>query len=90
MSQDYRGQDSVYGEEQECRGSAVFRANVGYQVATGLLQVEPDHDAVFSTNAEFLSHHSDMGVKQADEFLAGVTPHFLFVVEMLRANCKES
>lgn len=52
---------------RQCRGAAIFRANVGKcprnaSIATG----PPDEDQVFGTNEEFLEHHGGEPMEPSD------------------------
>lgn len=71
----------------QCAGSAIFRANCGLN---GLLppeipQLEPDHEAVFSSPVEFLAHHKGISHFEAMNQLMEQGPLELMQIEMEKA-----
>lgn len=71
-----------------CAGAAVFRANLGVDVLMpkGINRLPADHEAVFSTNAEFLAHHRQISISEANEILARRPPLQLLKDELNKAQ----
>jgi len=57
-SANYRGKETVASEVSQCAGAAIFRANIGVQMPPALLSLPRDTEKVFSTLADFWSHHT--------------------------------
>lgn len=56
---DHNGQD--WSELKQCRGAAIFRANVAKLPRNPKVAVGPeDHEHVFSSSKEFLEHHEKL------------------------------
>lgn len=72
----------------QCAGSAIFRANCGLNqyMPAGIPTLEPDHEAVFSSPAEFLAHHKGISHFEALGQLMRQTPLDLMVIEMQKAE----
>lgn len=75
------------GVENECAGSAIFRANVGVidLMPEALLRLPPDHETVFSTYAELMAHHTDIVLDVAEWTLSRITPDELRETEEKKA-----
>lgn len=69
---------------EQCRGAAIFRANVEVAplLPKGLLALPTDKELVFGTPAEFLSHHAKISEATATLFLQLSPPAFLAWVEL--------
>lgn len=87
-SKDYRGKESVYGEEKECAGVAIYRANLGLdeRMPDALLKLPADHDAVFSSHAEFVAHHTGMTIAEATRLLELLPPEGWLAAEFAKAG----
>lgn len=82
----------------QCAGVAVFRANTGR--ADELLQLMPPHirekflwlpkdtEHVFATNAEFLAHHKQITLEEAEKELAETPPEVLLQIELRRPGAQ--
>lgn len=73
-----------------CAGSAVFRANLGWddRLPAGINRLPPDHQAVFSTPAEFIAHHKRISLQDAQELLAKRPPLQLLKDELSKAEVR--
>lgn len=76
-SKGYRAKGAHIGEEAECAGAATFRANLGIPVPPAMLAVEPDHEGVLSTYAEFVAHHKGISFQRAEAMVRNMPPHIL-------------
>src|SRR5688572_32839375 len=56
-SRNYAGKASDVNEVTQCAGLAIFRSNIGVRPVRGLLSLPRDTELVFSTLADFYSHH---------------------------------
>lgn len=67
----YEGKRSNTETVQQCRGAAIFRANCndGYIRPQELLQLEENHDDIFSNEAEFASHYLSVPKEQMEKLL---------------------
>lgn len=72
----------------QCAGSRIFRANIDNMNHPSLLGLEADHEAVFSTPAEFVAHHKQITVEQAQAELDRQTPDDLTLMEMMKAEVR--
>jgi len=68
----------------QCAGSAIFRANCGMNdfMPSGMPKLEPDHEAVFSSPAEFLAHHKGISHFEAINQLMEQGPMELMQIEL--------
>jgi hypothetical protein len=75
-------------QNRECAGAAIMRANTGddQRLPAQLLHLPPDKEAVFATYAEFLAHHYNCSIEQAQGFLDKAPPELLMKFEMHRAG----
>lgn len=73
-----------------CAGSAVFRANVGvdHLMPPGINRLPQDHEAVFSTPAQFIAHHKQISLREAAQLLEHRPPMFLVMDEMRKAEVR--
>lgn len=73
-----------------CAGAAVFRANCGWDSAMppGINKLPADHEAVFSSPAEFVAHHLQISVEDAKRRLAKTPPVELLQVELQKAEVR--
>jgi hypothetical protein len=83
----YRAKQSVFGEEAECAGTGIMRANLGLDklMPKGLRRFEADHNLVFSTFAEFMHHHDPERfptTEHADDYLTTYTPEYWLSKEL--------
>lgn len=65
-----RQSGAEWNEVRQCRGAAIFRANVLKTPRNPLVVTGPqDREAVFASNQEFIEHHSivDVTLKLVDE-----------------------
>lgn len=71
-----------------CAGSAVFRANLGIDtlMPAGINRLPADHEAVFSTPAEFIAHHKRISIEDAERYLTWVTPAKLLRIELSKVE----
>ena len=97
-SKEYRCKESVMGDEAECVGSAIFRANIGAFDRFGeglttddpennpgkLFKPEPDTELVFATEAEFMAHHKQISIAEATLQLMILPPETIFQIELSR------
>jgi hypothetical protein len=72
----------------QCAGAAIFRANCGIPSAPGIHRLPPDHEAVFSSAAEFIAHHRRIPVWSADVRLAMEPPLTLAQKELRKAGVR--
>ena len=72
----------------QCAGAAIFRANVGVAplLPDAIHKLPANHEAVFSTAAEFLSHHMMLPLEYAQEVLSTLTPAELCKQQMGRST----
>lgn len=91
-SRGYRGKESRFGEESECAGAATFRANLGLTsiMPSPLLRVEPDHENVFSTFAEFVAHHEGVSLERATAMLKHMPPEALCLKEYMKEGVRHN
>ena len=84
----YVGKESPV-ETTQCRGAAIFRANVGVDklMPQGMLKLESGHPDVFESNEEFLSYYLNITKKDAEFILKMVPPLELTEIE-LRKNVR--
>lgn len=77
-------------KKPQCAGAATYRANLGidHKMPDFLERRQPDHEAVFSEHREFLAHHCQIPIDQAELDLKKMTPRDLLLVEMKRAGVK--
>lgn len=66
----------------QCAGSRVFRANIDNVNHPSLLGLEADHETVFSSPAEFIAHHRQITMEQAEHQLSRCSPDLLTHFEM--------
>lgn len=73
-----------------CAGSAVFRANLGIDtlMPAGINRLPADHEAVFSTPAEFIAHHKRISLQDAMKLLAFKPPAELLMMEFKKAQVR--
>lgn len=73
-----------------CAGSAVFRANCGWDqtMPKGINKLPADHEAVFSNPAEFIAHHLKISIEDAKKRLREWTPAKLLEIEMNKAEVR--
>lgn len=72
----------------QCAGSRVFRANIGNENHPSLLGMEADHELVFSSQAEFVAHHRQISVPEAERQLETITPDTWTKIEIQKADVK--
>jgi hypothetical protein len=72
----------------ECRGAAIFRANVGLtdRLPRALLSLPPNDVLVFTGPEEFLAHHERITISRAVRLLANVPPGALARMQMARCD----
>ena len=70
----------------QCAGAAIFRANVGIGkfLPPVLHKLPSDPGLVFNTAAEFLAHHREIPIENAEDLLAITPPHELLARQLLR------
>jgi hypothetical protein len=75
---------------QQCAGAAIFRANIGVEglMPPQLHGLGSDHENVFSTSAEFLSHHEETSIEHAKFVLTQMPVQKLMYDEMKKAEAK--
>ena len=74
---EWRASDKVF-EIPQCAGAAVFRANVGRSAEVPeYMHMPADREAVFSSYAEFYSHHKGISLFEAEKQLQVNTPTIL-------------
>lgn len=73
-----------------CAGSAVFRANCGWDQAMpkGVNKLPADHEEVFSSPVEFLAHHKQITLFEAMNQLMHQNPAELLRIEMSKAGMR--
>lgn len=71
QDKNYVGKGSNPETVTQCRGAAIFRANCndGYTRPKELLQLSPNHEDVFSSEAEFAAHYLDVPLEQMNRVL---------------------
>ncbi|CAB4162431.1 hypothetical protein UFOVP783_45 [uncultured Caudovirales phage] len=72
----------------QCAGAAIFRANCDIPAVPGIHRLPPDHEAVFSSAAEFIAHHRRIPVWSASVRLARETPIDLARRELRKAGVR--
>lgn len=72
----------------QCAGSRIFRANIGKENHPSLLGLEADHESVFSSPAEFIAHHREISVEEAEYRLNAITPDTWTMIEMNKAEVR--
>lgn len=72
----------------QCAGSRIFRANIENQNHPSLLGLEADHESVFSSQAEFVAHHRQISLEEAEYRLNAITPHTWTMIEIQKADVK--
>lgn len=72
----------------QCAGMAVFRANLAVRPVPGLLQAEQDFETVFSSHEEFVAHHDQISIQEAEGRLRQKTPVDHLRDEMLKSSVK--
>ena len=72
----------------QCAGAAIHRSNVGVasMMPEGILRLPANAEEVFETPAEFFAHHMRCEPIQAQYYLAVMTPKFLMMREMYKAQ----
>lgn len=77
-------------DTQQCRGAAIFRANIGIAESLPpiLMRQPADREVVFADHAEFVAHHTGGTVANARAVLAVVTPKDFLKVELGRNEVK--
>lgn len=75
-------------ETGQCAGAAVYRANLGLTPPEPINTLPADHEAVFSSHAEFLAHHTGLTKEDAVKYLEIVTPDRLLAAEKERAGVR--
>lgn len=77
-------------ETPQCAGAAIFRANLGVDstLPDMVHKLPPNHKYVFSTHAEFLSHHMALPLEYAQEILEDLTPDMLLGQQLARQSNK--
>ena len=73
-----------------CAGSAVFRANLGWDsmMPPGINKLPADHDAVFSTPEEFIAHHRQISLLDAKLLMILTSPEQLLRIELVKAQVR--
>lgn len=73
-----------------CAGSAVFRANLGWDhhMPQGINKLPADHEVVFSTPEEFVAHHRQISLLDAKLLLSLAPPEVLLGIELRKAQVK--
>lgn len=59
-SQNYAGKETRFSDVTQCAGAAIFRTNMGIITPPPLLSLPRDTERVFSTLADFYSHHKQI------------------------------
>lgn len=72
----------------QCAGSRVYRANIGIETHTSLLGLEADHEGVFSSHAEFIAHHRQISIEEANALLDLVSPNEMTLIEMSKVDVR--
>lgn len=72
----------------QCAGSRVFRANIENTNHPSLLGLEANHELVFSSAAEFIAHHRQISIEQANDQLAKYPPDLLTQIELSKAEVR--
>lgn len=80
--------DSLEGVQ--CAGAAIFRANVcvSYFLPDALLKSEPDSDLVFEYFSEFVAHHEQISVDEAESMLEKSGPMDCLNAELVRSGVR--
>lgn len=72
----------------QCAGVAIFRANIGVSpyLPAMIHTLAPNHDAVFSSPAEFMAHHMALPLEYAQHILKTLTPSELLKQQLARQS----
>jgi hypothetical protein len=77
----------------QCAGAAIHRSNIGVadRMPELLLHLPENKEIVFATQAEFLAHHVELPLVEAEFLLKQVPPSLFFMVEdrIAKARAKE-
>jgi hypothetical protein len=76
----------------QCAGAAIFRANLGVadRLPDAIHRQPADHELVFSSHAEFVSHHAQLELWMAESWLRVYTPQDCLQRELHDTNCREA
>lgn len=72
----------------QCAGSRIFRANIENMNHPSLLGLEANHEGVFSSEAEFVAHHKQITVEEAQAQLDVFPPHSLALIEIQKVDVR--
>lgn len=70
----------------QCAGAAIFRSNIGKASPRTALVLPADPETVFASHAEFVAHHDNITVEEAERQLAETTPRQCVEQEYRRAG----
>lgn len=82
---EWRVKCSVHGAVGECAGAAIFRSNIDRPNPLVLL-LPPDTATVFASHAEFVAHHEQISLADAEERLVACPPTECARRELMRAG----
>ena len=90
MEKGYRGKDTGYHEVGQCRGAAIYRANLGIsdRMPQQLLKLDKNTEDVFEDHAEFLMFYRGWSRQQAVEYLKLFPPAMHLFKEMREQQVK--
>ena len=71
QDKNYEGKNSDVETVGQCRGAAIFRANIKspYKLPERLLKLEKNTEEVFASEAEFLAYYMDIPLEDAESML---------------------
>jgi hypothetical protein len=90
MEKGYRGKETGFHDVGQCRGAAVYRANLGIseKMPKQILKLDKNKEDVFSGHVEFLMFYRKWTKEQAEEYLKVFPPNFHLFKEMCDRQVK--
>lgn len=79
------------GQTPQCAGLAIYRANIDSArfLPDALHKLPADHDLVFSTPAEFLAHHKQITLAEAEAQMLKHPVGELFLQELMKSEVRQ-
>jgi hypothetical protein len=90
MEKGYRGKETTTDDVGQCRGAAIYKANLGIseKMPKQLLRLPKDTETVFADHAEFLMFYRNWTRRQADEYLKLFPPAMHMFNEIRKQEVK--
>lgn len=90
MESGYTGKDTGFHDVGQCRGAAIYRANLGIseKMPRQLLRLEKNTENVFASHEEFLMFYRNWSKDQAEKYLKNYPPKAHLIRELQEQDAK--